>query len=638
MGVIAVVSYTEENIFSGEDLEILRIVAAQAAVAIENAHLFTQEQRKTHHLTLLNNISRKAISTLNPEDMLSEIAAEIHTSLPYDHLGIGILDYANREVTIQAEAGHSAQGLNQRIKLGEGAIGQVVMSGNVHQREEIASEAERERCHTILADARSLVALPIIYADQMLGVLNVESRKPRAFAEEDVLLLRTLADQLAGALHNAFVFQKAKEQAITDGLTGVKTHRFFMEALNAEWRRATRVGRHFSLALLDLDKFKLVNDYYGHLEGDTVLQRTGRILEQNVRRSDVVARYGGDEFVVLMPETNAEQAYTIVEKLRVWLANDPLLRERKLTASLGLAAFPSHASTPQELIQIADASMYLAKHQGGNAVVSADQYRLGEQKEWQRHVLEAYLGVTIKRLFSTGPEAFEEFYHRLEHVTESLGVDGTQTGEVPAPVLETVTSLAFAIDAKDHYTQGHSQNVARYSVALGRHLGLPEKEVEELRLAAILHDVGKIGIPESILHKPAPLEPEEFEVMKEHAVLGARILEPLRTLPAIQAIVRHHHEWVDGKGYPEGLKGEEIPLASRIIAIADAFDTMVTERTYKRSRTRVDALEELQRCASTQFDGRLVQGFVEALSKDVTLGEPPKYEPALEEGRPPAGD
>jgi len=624
-GVIATLSHTEEDAFDEEDVEILRIVAAQAAIAIENAHLFTEEQRKTHHLTLLNNVSRKAISTLNPEEMLSEIASEIHINLPYDHIGIGILDYTNREVVIQAEAGHSAQGLNQRIKLGEGCVGQVVMSGNVQRLDDIAAEAERQRYRTILPDACSLVALPVIYADQMLGVLNVESRKPHAFSDEEVLLLRTLADQIASALHNAFVFQKAKEQAITDGLTGVKTHRFFMEALNAEWRRATRVGRSFSLLLLDLDKFKFVNDYYGHLEGDTLLQRVGRLLEQNCRRSDVVARYGGDEFVVLMPETNADQALTLGEKLRVWLANDPLLREKKITASVGLATFPTHASTPQELIQISDASMYLAKHQGGNTVVSADRYKVSEQKEWQRSVLEAYLGVTIKRLFATGPEAFDEVYRRLEQITESLGEGVTEAADLPAPILETVTSLAFAIDAKDHYTQGHSQNVARYCVTLARQLALPEKEIKEIRLAAILHDVGKIGIPERILHKPASLDPDEFEIMKEHSALGARILEPLRAIAGIQKIVRHHHERIDGTGYPDGLQDEDIPLASRIIAIADAFDTMITERNYKRTRTQVEAVEELQRFAGTQFDAKLVQAFVEALKKDFLAVEQLRY-------------
>jgi putative nucleotidyltransferase with HDIG domain len=280
-----------------------------------------------------------------------------------------------------------------------------------------------------------------------------------------------------------------------------------------------------------------------------------------------------------------------------------------------VATYPENASTPPELIQIADASMYLSKHQGGDAIVSADHYKQSEQKQWQRNVLEAYLGVTLKRLFATGPEAFDEVYRRLEQVIKSVGVP-EEGQDVTSPALETVTALAFAIDAKDPYTQGHSQNVAHYCTLVGRHLKMPESEVEELRLAAVLHDVGKIGIPERILNKQGALEPEEFEVMKAHAVLGAKILEPLRSLPRIQRIVRHHHERWDGSGYPDGLVGEAPPLAARLIAIADAFDTMVSQRTYKLARSRQEAFEELRRCSGTQFDPDLVEAFLEAVSKE----------------------
>ena len=225
----------------------------------------------------------------------------------------------------------------------------------------------------VLPGTASAIALPVTYAETLLGVLYVESAEVCEFSEEEVRLLRTLADLFAGALHNALTFQRAQEQAITDGLTGVKTHRFLMEALSSEWKRSTRANRPFSLVLMDLDRFKFVNDFYGHLEGDVVLQRVGHILEQNCRRSDVVARYGGDEFVILMPETSVEQARQLASKLRGWVAADPLLRDKNITASFGIAGFPIHGSTPQELIQVADSSMYLSKHQGGNSVSTAEQ-------------------------------------------------------------------------------------------------------------------------------------------------------------------------------------------------------------------------------------------------------------------------
>jgi diguanylate cyclase (GGDEF)-like protein/putative nucleotidyltransferase with HDIG domain len=621
VGVIAVINYDRENAFDQGHVNILSTLAGQAAVAIENARLFAGEQKRVRQLGLLNNVARQAIATLNPDEILAAMASEIYAGLSHDYVGLGVLDYASREVVIQAEGVQGARGLHRRFKLGEGSVGRVAMSGKVLHIENLAEAGKLLEYQPVLPDAHSMITLPLLYAEQLLGVLHFESRQPNAFSK-DALLLRTLADQVGGALHNAFIFQRAQEQAITDGMTGVKTHRYFMEALTTEWRRATRGSRSFSLMLLDLDKFKFVNDYFGHLEGDAVLQRVGRILEQNVRRSDVVARYGGDEFVVLMPETNAGQAYSLGDKLRHWLANDPLLREKKMTASVGLATYPQHAPTPQELIQIADASMYLAKHQGGNNIVSADHYKKSEQKQWQRHVLEAYLGVAIKRLFSTGSEAFEQIYRRLEQVAESLGPPG-EWREVPAPVLETVTSLAFAIDAKNHYTQGHSENVARYCLQAGRHLNLAQEEMEELRLAAILHDIGKIGIPERLLSKAAALDPDEFETMKQHSGLGARILEPLQCMESIQKIIRHHHERWDGSGYPDGLAGEKTPLASRLIAIADAYDTIVTERTYKRASSRQEAFEELRRCAGTQFDPDLVKAFLETAEAQAEAGQTP---------------
>jgi diguanylate cyclase (GGDEF)-like protein/putative nucleotidyltransferase with HDIG domain len=372
--------------------------------------------------------------------------------------------------------------------------------------------------------------------------------------------------------------------------------------------------------LMDLDRFKFVNDFYGHLEGDLVLQRVGQILETNCRRSDVVARYGGDEFVILMPETTMEQARQLSSKLRGWVVADPLLREKNISASFGIASYPLHGSSPQELIQVADASMYLSKHQGGNTVSTADRVDPNEAKRWKRDVLEAYLGVTLKRLFVTGPDAFDEIYQRLRQFSDSL--PATEAGELksvdgpnalPPSILETVTSLAYAIDAKDQYTQGHSQKVSAYAALLAEAIGMGEAEVEEIRLGAVLHDVGKVGIPEQILNKNGPLNPEEWETMKTHVTYGGRLLEPLRPLARIRQMVLHHHEFFDGSGYPAALSGKTIPLGARIVTIADSYDTITSDRSYKKGRTAEQALSEMERCAGTQFDPELVEAFVRAM-------------------------
>jgi putative nucleotidyltransferase with HDIG domain len=275
------------------------------------------------------------------------------------------------------------------------------------------------------------------------------------------------------------------------------------------------------------------------------------------------------------------------------------------------------------LIQVADASMYLSKHQGGNAVSTADHFDPNEAKKWKRDVLEAYLGVTLKRLFSTGPEAFEEIYSRLKQFTESLAATETTADKpavpvqgpqaLPQAVLDTVTSLAFAIDAKDHYTQGHSQKVSAYAALIAESMSMTTAEVDEIRLGAVLHDIGKVGIPEAILNKGGALNPEEWETMKSHVIFGARILEPLTPLAHIREMVLHHHEYFDGSGYPDALIGPEIPLGARIIAVADAYDTITSDRVYKKGRSSSDALKELERCANAQFDATIVEVFVRTM-------------------------
>ena len=606
-----------ERAFDEGHLELLRVLASEASIAIENARLFQEQRTKARHLSLLNLISRDAIATLNPDEVLAKIAEQLENGLTYDGIGIAQLDYTTRELTIAAEGGKRRGQIGKRLPLDTGLIGQVARTGKAGIFR--GAGGAQSSAKPVLPESQAAMALPIFYGEHLHGVLYVETLERVEFSDEESLLLRTLADLIAGALHNALSFQKAQEQAITDGLTGVKTHRFFMEALSSEWKRSSRAGRSFALVLMDLDRFKFVNDFYGHLEGDLVLQRVGQILETNCRRSDVVARYGGDEFVILMPETAMEQARQLSSKLRGWVAADPLLREKNISASFGIASYPLHGSSPQELIQVADASMYLSKHQGGNTVSTADHVDPKEARRWKRDVLEAYLGVTLKRLFATGPEAFEEIYQRLRQFSDSLpateasGPTADGPNALPQSILDTVTSLAYAIDAKDQYTQGHSQKVSAYAALLAEAVGMSDAEVEEIRLGAVLHDVGKVGIPEQILNKSGPLNHEEWETMKTHVLYGGRLLEPLAALARIRQMVLHHHEFFDGSGYPESLAGKDIPLGARIITIADSYDTITSDRSYKKGRTAEEALTELERCANSQFDPELIQAFVRAM-------------------------
>jgi diguanylate cyclase (GGDEF)-like protein len=599
-GILAAMNFEHEFVYEQRDLDLMQIAAGQVAVAVENARLFAEEQRRARYLEFLNKVSNTAISSQNAEQMLAEIVADIQQTFRYDHIGIGILDYATKEIEIRAEAGATARAVGKRLGLGSGILGRCARSGEMV----LAQDTTAGALQGILADAHSILCVPVAYGERLLGVLNVESRRENAFGQQEVLILRTLADLLATALHNSFIFQKLQQQSITDGLTGIKTRRFFLESLQGEWKRASRSGRPFSVVLIDLDKFKEVNDSMGHLEGDLVLARVGRLLEQKCRQSNVVARYGGDEFVVLMPETGVEQAQILSERLRLWLATDPMLSERRITGSFGVASFPLHGSTVEEIVRVADAGMYVSKHAGGNRVSTAEEFLEPESAVAQRQLLTAYIEGFLQREH-TGPESVEELVATLRRMCGSL-----QSRE---PMLEALFVLARAVETREVHASGHGEATGRYCEMLGTELGLSEQEVRDLVCSARVHDVGKLIIPEKILAKPGPLTEDEYYLVKMHARISAEIVESIPDSERMQQIIRHHHERFDGSGYPDGLKGEEIPIGARVLAVVDAYTSMRTDRPFAPALSAEEAMVELEACSGTQFDGMIVRLFIHQL-------------------------
>jgi diguanylate cyclase (GGDEF)-like protein len=604
-GIMVAMNPDREFVFEQRDLEVLVTAAGQVSVAVENARLFAEEQRRSRQLAFLNNISRTAISSDDPVHMLSQIASEIQRNFSFDHIGIGLLDYGTKEVEIKAEAGTTAHAMGKRIPLGAGILGRVARTGE----RALVQNALPGNLTGILPDSRAVLCIPITYGESLLGVLNVESRSENAFSPQDVLILNTLADLLATALHNAFVFQKLQQQSITDGLTGIKTRRFFWEALSAEWKRASRSGRPFSVVLIDLDKFKEVNDTMGHFEGDLVLARVGRLLEQKSRQSNVVARYGGDEFIVLMPETGAEQAQVLAERLRQWLATDTMLSEHRITGSFGVASFPMHGFSIEDIIRVADAGMYVSKRSGGNMVSTAQEFVEGQDFARQRQQISAYIEGFLQRE-RNGPEHLEELASTLYKLC-----GGEQECNV-GMLKEAIESLSRAAESREMQTAGHGDMVARYSEVIARALGLSPEETADLVYAARIHDVGKIFIPEHILNKTGPLSDEEFFQLRMHAHIGAEIVGIIPHSAMMREAIEHHHQHFDGTGYPDGLRGEEIPLWARIIGLTDAYANMVTEQSFAAARTPDQALEELVKMSGTRFDGMLVRLLLRALRSE----------------------
>ena len=433
-----------------------------------------------------------------------------------------------------------------------------------------------------------------------------KSQEEHAFCNEDVLILSTLADLLATALHNSFVFQKLQQQSITDGLTGIKTRRFFWEALSSEWKRASRSGRPFSVVLVDLDKFKEVNDSLGHLEGDLVLARVGRLLEQKCRQSNVVARYGGDEFIILMPETGVEQAQILAERLRLWLAMDPMLHEHSITGSFGVGSFPVHGFSAEDIIRVADAGMYVSKHAGGNRVSTAEEFVDGENFAAQRQQISGYIEGFLQRE-QASTEQLDELVATLKKLC-----GGEEQCNVQV-LKESIEQISRAAESREFHAAGHGDMVARCSELIGKALSLPPDEMTELVYAARVHDVGKIFVPERIVTKNGPLNEEEYAVMKTHARIGAEVVSAIPGSSTLQNTVGHHHESFDGSGYPSGLRGEQIPLWARIVALADGYVNLTTEQGLTPAKTSEQALVELEKLSGTRYDGMLVRILIRQL-------------------------
>jgi diguanylate cyclase (GGDEF)-like protein len=607
-GVMAVLNYYREDVFTRHDLEILQVAARHVAVAFENAQMFAAEQRRIRYLQFINSLSKTAISTQNADEMLREIVAQIEQAFHFDHISIGIVDLNAKEVELRAVGGSEpANGVvSHRLPLHAGVIGRAIRSSAA-----VLEQGEAAPPQGIYPDARSVLSIPLVYSDTRLGVINVESRAERAFREDDVVMLQTLADLLAAALHNVFVYQKMEQQSITDPLTGIKTRRFFDESLQSEYKRGMRSGRPFCVVLIDLDKFKQVNDQQGHLEGDLVLARIGRLLDQKVRQSNIVARYGGDEFMILMPETTLDQACTISERLRLWIATDPMLQEKEITGSLGIAEYPLHGNTIEDVIRMADEGMYTSKRAGGNKVSSVEPTQdISTPQGEQKKIIASYLEGLLRR---------EHFASEAEIVGALEKIKASVSRENADHALRTaIRMITRAIETRELHATGHGDAVASYVTAMASELPFSAQEREDLIFAAQVHDVGKIVIPEYVLTKPGTLTFEEFQMMKRHPEVGSKIVAVLPNSENIQRFVHWHQEHMNGAGYPDAIAGDHIPLGARVIGVAEAFVNIISDKPYAEGRSHADAMTLLERGTPDHFDAQVVGVLVKQLKSAKT--------------------
>ncbi len=419
----------------------------------------------------------------------------------------------------------------------------------------------------------ALHAVPLVFRNSTLGALVALGHGSDPFVEHEKAALDAYAAQAAIALANARLLERLEELARRDSLTGLLNHAQFHDTLDRELDRADRYGHSLSVVMLDLDSFKALNDELGHAEGDRVLKEVARALQAACGPADGAYRLGGDELALVMPGASATRAREVAQNVAIAVAE----LEAKVTISYGVGEWPQDGPSKSLLIFNADRALY--------AVKPNEPARTGTTRP--------------------GPE-------RLPAADR----DDPLGGDRSRRQLRSITNaLARAVDAKDSYTRSHSETVAQLCALIGKEIGFQGAGIEQLRLAGLLHDVGKIGIADAILQKQTQLTGAEFEVMKTHTTLGHKIVCGAHLEQEAEWIL-HHHEQPDGRGYPHGLRGEEVPLQARIILVADAFEAITSDRPYRKGRPVGDALAELERHTGTQFDPGCVDALRRTLSRE----------------------
>jgi diguanylate cyclase (GGDEF)-like protein len=727
------------------------------------------------------DIAHLLVSESSPTAVLDAVADALGEVVPHDALTLYTADPAVRLLhpALVRDARSEETLTSGPLQYGEGVAGSAAESGKSRLVNLTGPVNGAHTSSGAAAEPHSLIVNPLTARGELKGVLCLyRFGQDNVFTEEEFNTAIRFSGLAALAIDNADIRSKLESLAMTDHLTGLYNHRYFQERLLEEVSRANRYGRSVSLVIYDIDDFKRVNDSYGHLLGDQVLQGVASSAGRICRIEDPVCRIGGEEFAVILPGQARTQALALAERIRLSIVDLRLPMQTRVTVSLGAAEAPANASSPRDLFACADLALRTAKAQGKNRVCAYAGRALGPRHDssedhplsgrWEilaegvetsprprrgtertdrggprpipedrsiaqmemlhrvssnlnqvqdpariAHTISVELrslidyrscrvyllaedggslalaalpgapqpqggdpenqtdglsqpiageaarsGQTIyvadtsnsplrartadaSRLIESllaaplrfddhvigvivlsklGVDEFDEDDARLLEVMASIAAIALRNASLfdahlqaartlEGAYLSTVEALANALEAQDEYTSDHARALAQMALSVGSDLGLKEADLSSLELAALFHDIGKIGVPSEIIRKPGPLTADEWREMRRHPEIGERILAPVAFLQPIRPMVRACHERWDGRGYPDGLSGERIPLQARIVFVCDAFHAMSTDRSYRSALPQDEAIRRILAASGSQFDPRVARAF-----------------------------